>query len=151
MYKKNQGYGICGSKNIYSSKVRLDNWVEDTIGMELGQTERPPYKLYNTVTKEAHCDPSNWPEPQNLVNMPTPLELKTKNKDGMPYSILFEHSNNSPAEVSLGTGTVSICSLLSKFFSTGTVSNNNYENNESAGSSSFSLANIVATAVESNY
>lgn len=102
MYKKNQGYGICGSKNIYSSKTRMDNWVEDTIGMQLAETERPPFQLYSTVTQESHCDPSLRPEPKGLpLNIPTPLELKTKNKEGMPYALLFEHSNNIPADVSL--------------------------------------------------
>lgn len=81
--------------------------------MNLAETERPPYKLFETVTHESHSDPSMRPEPRGLpVNMPTPLELKTKNKDGMPYAILFEHSNNVPADVSYeGTRLLSICSI----------------------------------------
>lgn len=156
MYKKNQGYGICGSKNIYSSSVRIDNWVEDNIGMQLGHTERPPFKLYSTVTKEAHCDPSQWPEPQNLpVNMPTPLELKTKNKDGMPYALLFEHNSNVPADVRASSlifffikDHFTFYALLSVI---GTFPNRHYENNESTRSTNFTITNTNAAKVESDY
>ena len=110
MYKKNQGYGICGAKNIYSTTVRVDNWVEDIIGSELANSSRPVYTMYTTVTKESHCDPSQWPEPQRLpVNLPTALELKTKNKEGMPYAILFEHSNSIPTTVRKHSIMISHC------------------------------------------
>ncbi len=147
MYKKNQGYGICGSKNIYSSKVRLDNWVEDTIGMDLGHTERPPFKLYSTVTNETHCDPSLWPEPQKLpANTPTPLELKTKNKDGLPYALLFEHNSNVPTEVSdsigIGNGKYLITLHL------GTLSNRLNASNEQARSPNFPFTEIIAPEIE---
>eukprot|EP01039_Chlorochromonas_danica_P009529 gene9528-10533_t len=91
--RQNQGHGICGAKNIYSSNVRIDNWVEETIGQHLVQTRGEAEKVYGTVTAESYCDPSQWPElPPMPAKMPSTLELKTKNKDGMPYDLLFEHN-----------------------------------------------------------
>lgn len=93
MYKKDQGYGICGAKNIYSSKVHLDNWVEDEIGMSLIQHPRPAITDYKTNTIRSYVNPAEAPEPPPLpANMPTTHELKTKNKEGMPYALLFQHS-----------------------------------------------------------
>ena len=113
MYKKNQGYGICGSKNIYSTKVRVDNWVEDNIGMDLAHTNRPQYKLYQTVTSETHIHPKDMPPPKNLpVNMPSVLELKTKNKEGMSYEMLFEHDNADTPRVSAISISISISILF---------------------------------------
>lgn len=98
MYSKNQGHGICGSRNIYSSKVRIENWVEEGIAADLVQQNREPAKLYNTVTKDHHCDPAQWPAlPAMPAKMPTTLELKTKNKEGLAYELLFEHGNSEHA------------------------------------------------------
>lgn len=92
MYKQNQGYGICGAKNIYSSKVKVDNWVEDNIGMSLAMKTREPPRIFQTCTKESFIDPNDRPSPPSMpVNMPSTQELKSKNKDGLPYSILFSH------------------------------------------------------------
>ena len=90
----NQGYGICGAKNIYCSKVKLDNWVEDEIGAVIANVDKPKVNYYQTVQMASHCHPSQWPEANPLpANMPTTLELITKNKEGMPYSLLFGSQN----------------------------------------------------------
>jgi hypothetical protein len=94
--KKNQGHGICGAKNIYSCKVHVDNWIEDTVGMDLSKNPRTGDTLYRTLTAETFCPPSDRPDlPPLPANMPSTLELKTKNKEGMPYSLLFDHSMKS--------------------------------------------------------
>lgn len=91
--KKNQGHGICGARNIYNSKVHIDNWIEDSIGMKLIQNSRPGTVLYETNTASSFNHPSERPDlPPLPANMPSTLELKTKNKDGIPYSLLFEHN-----------------------------------------------------------
>lgn len=93
MLKKNQGYGICGSKNIYSARVRVDNWVEDTIGMKLSENPRPGVANYETNTTRCFRPPSECEAPPPMpVNIPSAHELKTKNKEGMPYSLIFDHS-----------------------------------------------------------
>lgn len=101
MYKSEQGHGICGAKNIYTTKTKVGNWVEDRIGMELASTSRPAITTYQTVQAASHCHPSNWPEPPTLpVKVPSAQELKVKNKEGMPYSLLFEHGTREiPPEV----------------------------------------------------
>jgi len=79
MNKKNQGYGICGSKNIYSSRVRVDNWVEDTIGMNLSQQARVAAVNYETNTKRCFRPPTECEQPPALpINIPSAHELKTK-------------------------------------------------------------------------
>lgn len=110
--KKNQGHGICGAKNIYSSSVRVDNWVEDNIGMQLASHPREPETLYRTNTMMSYIPPAEMPElPPMPANMPSTLELKTKNKDGMPYSLLFEHGSNSSSIAKVSS------SLIKVFFS----------------------------------
>jgi hypothetical protein len=94
--KQNQGYGICGARNIYSSKVRVDNWVEDTIGSELAKQNRSVETLYRTNTASSFIPPSEQPQsPQPNAKMPSVHELKSKNKDGMSYALLFEHGPTS--------------------------------------------------------
>ena len=51
----NQGYGICGAKNIYCSKVNLDNWVEDEIGAVIANVDKPKVNYYQTVQMASHC------------------------------------------------------------------------------------------------
>lgn len=92
MYKKNQGHGICGAKNIYSTNVKLGNWVEDTVGADLVQTARPVFKSYASNTSLSYMDPKDQPPlPSMPINMPSTQELKAKNKEGMQYSLIFDH------------------------------------------------------------
>lgn len=92
MFKKNQGHGICGAKNLYSTKVKLGNWVEDTIGMDMVEKGRVVESYYETNTACCYKDPKEQPPlPEMPVNMPTTQELKAKNKEGMPYSLIFDH------------------------------------------------------------
>jgi hypothetical protein len=102
MYKKNQGHGICGAKNIYSSDVKLGNWVEDTIGLDMVRTGRVVETHYFTNTGTSYRDPRDQPPlPEMPVNMPSTQELKAKNKEGMPYSLIFDHGlKEIPPEVS---------------------------------------------------
>jgi hypothetical protein len=92
MHQKHQGHGICGSRNIYSSKVHIDNWVEDKISLDLLSKDRIMERNYTTLTKDVHCHPCQWPElPPAPAKMATVHELKTKNKEGLAYDLLFEH------------------------------------------------------------
>lgn len=92
MNKHNQGYGICGAKNSYSSKVKLDNWVEDNIGSVLAQNTSSVAHNYDTVQSSCHIHPREMPVSRRPpINMPSTQELKAKNKEGMPYSMLFDH------------------------------------------------------------
>eukprot|EP01031_Cornospumella_fuschlensis_P039796 gene39796-48453_t len=99
--QKLQGHGICGSRNIYSSKVRIDNWVEDNIAVDLLAHERGPKLSYTTVTKTQHIDPKDMPaQPPLPAKMPSTHELKTKNKEGLAYELLFEHGTNLTKQTS---------------------------------------------------
>lgn len=93
MNKHNQGYGICGAKNIYSTQVKLDNWVEDRFGNDLKSNYDAPRKHhYETNTMRSYGAPDmNLLASQPVLNIPSTQELKAKNKEGMPYSLLFDH------------------------------------------------------------
>ena len=95
MYKQNQGYGICGAKNVYSSRVKLDNWVEDEAGVMLASKPRPPLGRYVTDTSDKHCDPKDMTAHPSMstIKMMSTAELKAKNKEGTSYAQLFNHGN----------------------------------------------------------
>jgi len=92
----NQGYGICGAKNVYSSKVKLDNWVEDEFGVLLASAPRPPVGRYLSDTRAKHCDPKEMVAHPSMtsIKMMSTAELKAKNKDGTSYAQLFNHGND---------------------------------------------------------
>ena len=92
MLKKDQGYGICGAKNVYSSKVKLGNWTEDEAGAMISQLSRPGFSTYATEQRENYCPFEKRRElPQANVKIPTTQELVTRNKEGSPYALLFSH------------------------------------------------------------
>ena len=103
MYNSNQGHGIAGAKGIYSSKVKLGNWVEDSFGellVEQARVNDPSNYMSNTMS--CYKAPDDQPEPAQVPGkMPTVAEMKIKNKEGMPYSLLFPHGlTEFPTEVS---------------------------------------------------
>lgn len=93
MMKQNTGYGICGAKNVYSSRVKLDNWVEDEAGVRLSSQPRPPLGRYLTDSMEKHCDPKEMVAHPSMtsIKMLSTAELKAKNKEGTSYAQLFNH------------------------------------------------------------
>jgi hypothetical protein len=101
MYNSNQGYGISGAKNIYSSDVKIHNWVEDDIGKRLVEKPRKSTNDFQTTQSISYVDPAKRPPPPKIsINIPSTQELKIKNKDGMPYSMLFDHGlTEIPSEV----------------------------------------------------
>jgi hypothetical protein len=93
--KRNQGYGICGMKNIYSSKSLLDNWVEDNFGRDLVAMNRSQQMDFRTEMSATHIDPSQMVRKCTLpeVKVESVEVVKAKNKEGMPYSLLFGGDN----------------------------------------------------------
>ena len=99
----NQGYGICGAKNVYSGTALLDNWVEDRMGVQLvSQGDRFGQKFYTTNSHQTHCDPANMEMHPNSANikLESVKDLKMRNKEGTPYDLLFSNptsiANMSP-------------------------------------------------------
>ena len=94
---KNMGYGICGAKNRFSNKALLDNWVEDQFGQEIvAQGDRPGSTMYQTASMASYCDPKDMKMHPNIlkVKLESVANLKTRNKEGMPYSLLFTNENS---------------------------------------------------------
>ncbi len=66
--------------------------MEDKIGARLASQPRANENLYQTVQSSVHIAPNLMPtRAQPPLNIPTTQELKAKNKEGMPYSLLFDH------------------------------------------------------------
>ena len=91
---KNLGYGICGKKNAYSSKALLDNWREDIIASTSSLKEFKAVEHYQTVSNSTYIDPKSMVMHPNIVLAKTEsvANLKARNKEGMPYSLLFAPS-----------------------------------------------------------
>jgi hypothetical protein len=88
--KRDEGFGICGSKNVYSSNVRLGNWREDVYGEELASRSRPGHISSDTVYNSSYAPIEDRPEPPAFpAKMPKPFELYMKNKEGTPYHVIF--------------------------------------------------------------
>lgn len=119
LYNKNAGHGITGSKNVFSTKVHLGNWREDIIGKELVQDildsngednhmgrsrsglldgrdtiSRNRKNSFSTSSQVIGSNTRLKKNPGSDVKFLTQEELKTKNKDGLNYFLLFSHGNN---------------------------------------------------------
>ena len=89
----NTGYGIAGAVNVYNSKIKLGNWVDDEFGEERVKHERPARGIYLTDQMANHIDPKNMVAHPSMteVKMMSIAEMKAKNKEGSSYSLLFDH------------------------------------------------------------
>ena len=89
----NSGYGIAGAVNVYTSKAKLGNWVEDEFGQEIVKHARPPRGSYLTDQMANHIDPQDMQAHPSTtqVKMMSIAEMKAKNKEGSSYSLLFDH------------------------------------------------------------
>jgi hypothetical protein len=87
------GFGICGHKNTYNSKVKNGHWVEDMIGKDLAGMQRTNQTEYTTETREKIIDPRDMPYNAGgqHIHMLSAADIKTKNKNGLPANMLFEH------------------------------------------------------------
>jgi len=87
------GFGICGHKNTYSSKVKNGKWVEDLIGMDLAKNPPNHGTLYTTETREKIIHPDDMPYNGGGegIKFESAFEIQVKNKSGLPSHMLFEH------------------------------------------------------------
>lgn len=98
--KINEGFGICGHKNSYSTG-KVGNYVEDRIGGELARAcaSEPLARL--TECRANFVDSALMPG--KCANAPKEnLEERFMLRQGLPYSILFEHGKEhipTPAEL----------------------------------------------------
>jgi hypothetical protein len=89
------GFGICGHKNWYSSSVRCGNWVEDTIGAEIGGIKQDIPLSNLSEAREEFRVPSTRKSRSNAGNKSqvastngSSNELATRD---LPKSILMNH------------------------------------------------------------
>ena len=102
MDTKNLGYGIAGKKNVYSSKILLDNWVEDGYGSYLHAlaktaSDRITDQHYITTQRASHIDPALMSYHPNILKakIESAEAVMTRNKEGMPYDLLFSYTTNN--------------------------------------------------------
>jgi hypothetical protein len=84
------GFGICGHKNWYSSSVRCGNWVEDTIGAEVGKHKKRVALSSTTEARAQFTAPSTRVTTKNSQESPNQGGGKTYARD-LPKSILMNH------------------------------------------------------------
>jgi hypothetical protein len=96
-----EGFGICGHKNSYSTGVKVGNYVEDRIGGGLARDSGSKPLARLTECHANFVDPAMMPD--KCVNAPKEnLEERFMLRQGLPYSILFEHGKEhipTPAEL----------------------------------------------------
>jgi hypothetical protein len=95
------GYGICGHKNTYTSKVYDGNWSEDKIATELLMTREVPAPSYQTEQRGNFQNPNEIPEDPRIatVKLESMDDIRAKNKEGLPYALIFDHRNGpQPAQ-----------------------------------------------------
>lgn len=106
---KDGGYGVCGAKNVYTQSVRIGNWLEDAQGLILKEKSRPGQRQLLTEQR----DKFNPLESRRSLEAPASLkfatteELIAKNKEGSPYSLLFNHGKEIGSDSRYTTNHVS--------------------------------------------
>ncbi|CEG42975.1 uncharacterized protein PHALS_13207 [Plasmopara halstedii] len=84
------GYGICGHKNVYSTGVKVGNYVEDRIGAELARNSlSKPINKHSEYTA-SFIQPCAMPH--KCVHAPSenPAE-RNMLRQGLSYNLMFEH------------------------------------------------------------
>ena len=84
-----QGYGICGARRTFSSKVKLGNWIED----EFAQIEPIPVPMPQPESREAFINPKAMIDKQGPLQEPNPLV-----RGGLTSEMMFSHrqGNSKP-------------------------------------------------------
>jgi hypothetical protein len=97
---KDGGYGVCGAKNIYTSTVRIGNWLEDLQGEILKTKDRKGSRLLLTEQNDKYNPMENRTtmEAPPSMKFVTTEELIQKNKEGSPYDLLFAHGRDIGAQ-----------------------------------------------------
>ena len=87
-----QGYGVAGSRNHYSYRVRLDNWTEDFAGVKLVNDGLEPKIDYRSTTKLSYIPPAEMEDVAGEIRDAKPVsELIEKNRTGLSYEMMFLH------------------------------------------------------------
>lgn len=81
----------------------LDNWVEDGFGAQLhhlaktNSTQRIIDNHYTSTQRASHIDPALMSYHPNILKakIESAEDVMARNKEGMPYDLLFSYSNNS--------------------------------------------------------
>lgn len=85
-----EGFGICGHKNSFSTGVKIGNYVEDRIGGELAKSSaiKPLQKL--TECSASFIDPASMPDKSAHAPKEN-LNERFLLRQGLPYNLVFEH------------------------------------------------------------
>eukprot|EP00937_MAST-01D_sp_MAST-1D-sp2_P000243 g243.t1 len=86
-----QGFGICGHKNNFSTKILCGNWVEDRIGAQLVQDRPEPRDQLTTDTRANFIAPAEMGDKQT-ANCPELNEVEAEaTRQGLSYDVMFGH------------------------------------------------------------
>ena len=88
----NYGYGICGHKNNFSTKILNGNWVEDRIGMRLASSRpEPNWDGLTTDTRENFINPALMGDKQTRDCPPIDNVAIEAGRKGLSADTLFGH------------------------------------------------------------
>jgi len=87
-----QGFGICGHKNNFSTKILNGNWVEDRIGMRLATSRpEPNWDGLTTDTRENFINPALMGDKQTRDCPPIDNVAIEAGRKGLSADTLFGH------------------------------------------------------------
>jgi hypothetical protein len=96
------GFGICGHKNNFNSKVRCGNWVEDVIGSDLSENRPPPPVRMQSEAQANNIDPSLM---NNTASIGCPeindVEISAT-RNGLASNIMFGHGPKAAIDANAG-------------------------------------------------
>ena len=85
------GFGICGHKNNFSTKILCGNWVEDRIGARLASTRPEPTEVITTDTRANFIAPADMDDKQT-ANCPEINTVEAEaSRRGLNYDVMFGH------------------------------------------------------------
>ena len=87
------GFGICGHKNTFNSKVRCGNWVEDNIGMDLvaSRVGMPASGPNVSENKATYLHPKRMDDKASR-NCPPIDDVRVEyERRGVPSNVMFGH------------------------------------------------------------
>ena len=91
------GFGICGHRNAYQSRVRHGNWVEDLIGIDLHAQGFERGKVtgddYMTTSAGSYIHPADMVNKQDQGLAPPTMP----DPNGLSYEMMFKHGKGFAA------------------------------------------------------
>lgn len=80
-------YGVCGHQNVYSTGVKIGNYVEHRLSAEMASKGNASHHINTTESRSHYCDPATMPD-KNIHSL---VSSEKESSDGLNYQLIFAH------------------------------------------------------------